>query len=246
MKVASSSRNTVKFQTIVAFARRQIEAGAWASDARVPSENELADRFNVSRMTARRALDQLALDGLIVRRRGAGSFVAANGVRSSFLVIRNVADEVRDSGREYSSVVLRHRAAPASRNIALALEVTAGEPVFHSLIVHRADGEPIQLESRYVRPDAAPDYLSADLTAETPNQYLQRVCPLVKAAQELSAALPTRRECRALAIHQREPCLVISRVTWTRTGLASYARILCPAARYRIAGQLHFSSQLEG
>lgn len=234
----------VKFQAIVAHCRGQIEAGSWSVDSKVPSENELADEFRVSRMTARRALDQLALDGFIVRRRGAGSFVAANGVRSSFLEIRNVADEVRESGRAYSSAVLRHCALEATRRVAIALELEPGARVFHSLLVHRADDEPIQLEYRYVRPDAAPGYLEADLATETPNQYLQRVCPLAKAVQDLTAALPTRRECAALGVRPHEPCLLITRVTWARSGLVSYARILCPARRYRLSGQLHFSSQL--
>jgi GntR family histidine utilization transcriptional repressor len=233
-----------KFQLIVAHGRRQIETGAWATESKVPSENELAERFQVSRMTARRALDQLAVDGLIVRRRGSGSFVAANGVRSSFLVIRNVADEVVESGREYSSSVQRHRVIQATRRIAAALEVEIGDPVFSSIIVHQADGVPIQLEFRYVRPDAAPEYLQADLASETPNHYLQRVCPLAKASQELTAALPTKRERKALGIGQYEPCLEITRVTWSRQGLVSFARILCPARRYRLSGQLHFSSQL--
>ena len=235
----------VKFQAIVAHGRSQIEVGAWPVESRVPSENELADRFGVSRMTARRALDQLALDGLIVRRRGAGSFVASNGVRSSFLVIRNIADEIAESGRDYSNSVKRHSVIRATRVVADALEVEVGDAVFHSLIVHCADAQPVQLESRYVRPDAAPGYLDADLLRETPNQYLQRSCPLAKAAQEVSAALPTSRECAALQIGPHDPCLEISRVTWSRAGIVSYARILCPARRYRLSGQLHFSSQLK-
>jgi GntR family histidine utilization transcriptional repressor len=133
----------------------------------------------------------------------------------------------------------------ATRVVADALEVEVGDAVFHSLIVHCADAQPVQLESRSVRPDAAPGYLDADLLRETPNQYLQRSCPLAKAAQEVSAALPTSRECAALQIGPHDPCLEISRVTWSRAGIVSYARILCPARRYRLSGQLHFSSQLK-
>jgi GntR family transcriptional regulator, histidine utilization repressor len=243
--VTRAASPPAKFLAIVAHGRNQIETGAWAVETKVPSENELADHFGVSRMTARRALDQLALDGLIVRRRGAGSFVASNGVRSSFLVIRNVADEVAESGRAYTSTIKRHSVIRATRCVADALEIESGAEIFHSVIVHCADGDPVQLEYRYVRPDAAPGYLDADLHRETPNQYLQRCCPLARAVQELSAALPTRRECAALRIGPHDPCLEISRVTWSHAGLVSYARILCPARRYRLAGQLHFSSQLK-
>lgn len=233
-----------KFGSIVEFAKRRISAGAWRAGERVPSENELSAQFNVSRMTARRALDQLALDGLIVRRRGSGSFIANNGVRSSFMVIRNIADEITESGRSYSSRVLKQAAAAATRKVAAELELQAGDEVFRSIIVHLADRVPVQLEDRHVRKSSAPGYLSADLTLETPNYYLQRCCPLTDVRQEVAAGMPTRGQCEALQIRRGEPCLVITRVTAARVGLVSYVRILAPASRYRLSGQLHFSSRI--
>ncbi len=232
-----------KFEAIVQFARRRIHSGTWNAGQRAPSENELSEQFGVSRMTARRALDQLALAGDIVRRRGAGSFIADDSVRSSYLVIRNIADEVRDSGRRYTSSVRRHCELPCDAEVAAALELDRGDAVYHSLMVHLADGQPVQLEYRYIRPDAAPEYLSVDLTTETPNQYLQRTCPLVEAHQEIAATTPKAQQCQLLGIRRSEPCLLISRVTRAKCGLVSYARILAPSSRYRIGGRLHFTSQ---
>ena len=229
---------------ILDFAKTQIDSGAWRSGTRVPSENELSDQFSVSRMTARRALDQLALDGLIVRRIGAGSFIADNGVRSSFLVIRNIADEIAETGRDYSSRVLKHRAVAAPRAIAESLRLEERAEVYHSLIVHIGDDLPVQLEYRYVRKDAAPAYLSVDLSVETPNHYLQRCCPLTEAQQRIAATLPSKFECKALSIGKNEPCLLITRTTASREGLVSCARIVAPASRYQLAGQLHFSSKV--
>lgn len=233
-----------KFVAILDYAKHQIGRGAWHIGTRVPSENELSEMFSVSRMTARRALDQLALDGVIVRRRGAGSFIANNGVRSSFLVIRNIAEEIAETGRRYSSRVLRHCPVAATRAVAEALGLEVRAQVYHSLIVHVGDDEPVQLEYRYVRKDAAPDYLTVDLTVETPNHYLQNCRPLTDAQQRISAVLPNKAQCRALAVEGGEPCLVITRVTSSREGLVSYARILAPVSRYQLAGQLHFSSKV--
>lgn len=235
-----------KFGTIVEFAKRRITAGSWRAGERVPSENELAAQFKVSRMTARRALDQLALDGLVIRRRGSGSFIASNGVRSSFMVVRNIADEIAESGRSYSSRVLKQVATAATRRVAEELELEIGDEVFHSVIVHLADGRPVQLEDRYVRPGSAPGYLQANLSLETPNHYLQRICPLTHARQEVTAGAATVKQCEVLEIRHGEPCLVITRVTTAHVGLVSYARILAPASRYKLSGQLHFSSKIEG
>lgn len=233
-----------KFEVIVHFARRRIRSGTWMPGDRTPSENELSEQFGVSRMTARRALDQLALAGDIVRRRGAGSFIADDSVRSSFLVIRNIADEVVDNGQRYGSRVLRQCALSCDAEVAAALELERGAIVYHSLIVHLADEEAVQLEYRYVRPDAAPQYLEADLSTETPNHYLQRTCPLVEARQDVSAALPKSRQSELLGVRRNEPCLLITRVTSSSRGLVSYARILAPSSRYRLSGRLHFTSQI--
>lgn len=233
-----------KFETILRFARAKISTGHWGVGDKVPSENELCAQFAVSRMTARRALEQLALDGLLIRRRGAGSYIADQGVRSSFLSIRSISQEVAESGRAYRARVLTHRAVPATEALSYALELKKGAQVFHSLIAHLADQEAVQLEYRYVRPDAVPRYLATDFSRETPNEYLQRLCPLTDARQEISAAMPTPKECRILAIDDGEPCLLITRTTAARIGLVSFARILAPASRYRLAGELHFTGRI--
>jgi GntR family histidine utilization transcriptional repressor len=233
-----------KFQTIVQFARRRIHSGSWGPGERAPSENELSEQFGVSRMTARRALHELARAGEIVRRRGAGSFIADDSVRSSYLVIRNIADEIRDSGQLYRSRVLRHCAIPCSLDVATALDVERGSTIYHSLVTHLADDRAVQLEYRYIRSDAAPEYLKVDLAAETPNHYLQRTCPLIEARQEISAAIASAKECDLLGIRRSEPCLLITRITRAKRGLVSYARILAPSSRYRLNGRLHFTSQV--
>lgn len=244
--VCLNGKQSVKFDSIVSYVRKRIDSGAWQPGNRVPSENQLCEQFGISRMTAKRALDELAQDGLIVRRRGAGSFMAGNSVRSSFLAIRNIADEIAETGRVYSNRVLRQREVAASKEVASLLGLRPGDPVFHSLIVHVGDGEPVQLEYRYVRKDVVPGYLDVDLSLETPNHYLQRCCPLTDARECISAALPTRTQCAALSIEAMQPCLLITRVTKWRKGLVSYARILAPASRYQLAGQLQFSSNLQG
>src|SRR3546814_8070202 len=74
---------------------------------------------------------------------------------------------------------------------ALLRGLLRGYAVFHSLIVHREDGQPVQLEDRWVNPAAAPDYLSQDFTAITPHQYLQATAPLSEAEHVVMAAMPT-------------------------------------------------------
>ena len=74
--MASDKLKLPQFALIKQYLRGQIDAGIWVVGTRTPSENELASTFSVSRMTARRALQELADEGLLLRKPGMGSFVA--------------------------------------------------------------------------------------------------------------------------------------------------------------------------
>ena len=85
---------------------QNIESGEWPEYSPVPSENALANEFSVSRMTARRALQELAEQGVIVRNQGAASVVASIKSQSSMLAIRNIADEIVERGHQHTAQCL--------------------------------------------------------------------------------------------------------------------------------------------
>lgn len=74
-----------KFAQIKQFILENIRAGHWQENDRVPSENELTNQFQVSRMTARRALSELTEAGILTRNQGLGTFVASFKSQSSLL-----------------------------------------------------------------------------------------------------------------------------------------------------------------
>jgi len=73
----TKSNSLPKFAAIKEFIFSQIESGQWPEHSRVPSEHELCEQFAVSRMTARRALQELTEQGVLYRTQGVGSFVAS-------------------------------------------------------------------------------------------------------------------------------------------------------------------------
>ena len=95
-----------KFTVIKQHICDNIESGQWQQHSKVPSENELALEFNVSRMTARRALQELTEQGLLVRTQGAGTFVATFKSQSSLLEIRNIADEIHERNNIHHCEIL--------------------------------------------------------------------------------------------------------------------------------------------
>jgi len=215
---------------------RLIESGEWGIASRVPSENQLAAEFKVSRMTARRALLELAHEGWLVRSQGLGTFVADRKPALSMLEVRNIADEIVERGHRYTNKVLRLEADDAAGAVAMNLGIGVGARVFHSVIVHVENDVPVQLEDRYTNPAVARDYLAHDFTRETPNAYLSRLAPIEAIEHTIEAVLPAAHVARWLQIARTEACLQISRRTWSSGRIASYARLVHPGSRYRIGG----------
>jgi GntR family histidine utilization transcriptional repressor len=237
----TTEKNTPKFATIKEFMFSQIESGNWPEHSRVPSENELASQFNVSRMTARRALQELTEQGVLYRTQGVGSFVASAKSQSALLEIRNIADEIQARGHFHSAELVQLSQIPCPTVVASALGLQRNDPVYFSLIVHFDNQQPLQLEARFVNPLQVPDYLLQDFTRQTPHEYLSAVAPLTEADHVVEAILPDTFTCKYLRITQQEPCLRLTRRTFSRGGAVSFAYLTSAGSRYRLGGHLNIT-----
>ncbi|MBY3175070.1 histidine utilization repressor [Rhizobium leguminosarum] len=212
----------------------RIHSGEWPPKYRVPSENELVVELGVSKMTANRALRELANEGELIRIQGVGSFVAERKGYSALFEVRNIAEEIAERGHVHEAAVVVLAQEAASPEVADALELPIGAAVFHSLIVHSENGVPVQIEDRFVHPEAAPEYLAQDFSTLTPNAYLTAAAPLSGSEHVVEAAMPQAWECKLLTIMKTEPCLTIRRRTWSAKQVVSTARLVYPGHRYRL------------
>ena len=232
-----------KFEQIKKFILDQIESGAWQEDKLVPSENKLAAQFAVSRMTARRALEELSLQGILYRTKGSGTYVASLKAQGSMFEIRDIADEIQERGHKYSARQIELSSVEAVAPIAIALGVEIGEQVFHSVVVHHDNGKPVQVEERFVNQHIVPDYLNQDFTQLTPHEYLSKIAPLTEARHTIEAISPSEQLTDWLQLTQAEPCLQLIRRTSSKQGMVCFARIVSPGTRYRLGGQLTFNKR---
>lgn len=232
-----------KFSSIKEHIYKKISSGEWPERHPVSSENALALQFKVSRMTARRALQELADEGLVMRTQGSGTFVAPIKSQTSFMAIRNIADEVRARRHLYRAHVQLLRAEDATEQLVDALNVEPGERIWHSVITHYENEFPVQVEERYVNPRLVPHYLKQDFTRMTPHEYLCEVTPLTEASHEIEAVMPRPQVCQWLELEKPEPCLRIVRRTWCAEGVVTYAVLTHPGSRFRLGGHLTFSSR---
>src|SRR3954451_14881818 len=122
---------TARYLHVKQYVLRKIADGSLRSGERVPSENELVRELEVARMTANRALRELAADGVLVRVAGVGTFVAEPRVHSHPLQVRNIADEIRSRGHEYEARIVFLGSISASREIGERCGVSAGARLDH-------------------------------------------------------------------------------------------------------------------
>ena len=210
--------------------------GRWAPGALMPSEAELVAQFAVSRMTVNRALRELQTEGLVQRTQGVGTFAAPLHRVSSTLTIRDLHDEIESRSHRHQAVVHEKRGERANAALSAQLGVASGSRVFHTLIVHHENGVPLQCEDRYVNPACAPHYLEQDFTRTTPTHYLFEVTALWRAQYSIESSRPTAQEARLLGIAADEPCLVVTRRTFTRNAAITIARLVHPGTRYVLEG----------
>jgi GntR family histidine utilization transcriptional repressor len=217
----------------------RIESGQWPPHTRVPSENELVATLGISKLTAHRALRELAVEGYLKRVRGIGTFVASRRAQAGLLEIRPISDEIRERGGLHTCRVHLLTLENASGSVASALEIPAGAPVFHSIMVHRENNLPLQLADRYVNPVLAPDYLDQDFTRITPSHYLFERCRMVEAEHVVESAMPDHQAQQWLEIGPNESCLIVRRRTWDESGrISTVVTLTHPASRYHLAGRI--------
>lgn len=214
-----------------------IARGAHGETRLLPSENELVKLLGVSRMTVNRALRELADTGLVTRVPGVGTFSADRKSELSAIDVRDIAEEIRQRGGVYDCRIEKVAAERATSELADDLGLKRGDRVFHSVIIHREDGIPIQVEDRFVNPEGAPNYLTADFTRQTPHVYLSQASPLTDAEHLIEAVIPGATDRKRLRIGPGEACLLVRRRTWSGRICCSCATLLHPSSRYRITSR---------
>ena len=226
------------YQRVKRMIADRIKAGTWNPGDRISSEAELVKALGVSRMTINRALRELTIEGTLTRVQGVGTFVAMAKPQAALFEVRNIAEEIAERGHQHRAEVLTLKAEPAPDDIAATFGLKPGSRVFHSVLLHRENELPVQLEDRYVDPRHAADYLQQDFTRQTPYVYLTAIAPISEAEHIIEAVLPSTSERNLLKIDAHEPCLQLTRRTWSAGKPVSHVRLIYPGSRYRLSGRI--------
>jgi GntR family transcriptional regulator len=220
-----------------------LEAGEWRPGEAIPSEGELAVRFGVSQGTARKAIDALAADNLVVRRQGKGTFVATHTEEraSMFRFLRIRRGDGRD---EYpASRIIDLKRGKASADIARQLEVRAGSAVIVLRRVLEFSGEPVVLDEIVLPATLYRGLTKAKLDAYRGSIYsffeTQFGVRTLRAQERLGAIAADAPTSAILAVRPGEPLLCVDRVTFTYGNRpVEWRRGLCTTRRHHYINEL--------
>ncbi|HEY4253313.1 MAG TPA: histidine utilization repressor [Roseomonas sp.] len=224
------------YQQIKDYVLDRIQSGGWREGAMISSEEEMTRQFSVSRMTVNRALRELTAEQVLHRVQGLGTFVAQRKYQSTVVEIRNIAAEITARGNAHSATVLRMQPVQADAATAGEFDIARRTRLFHSVILHRENGAPVQIEDRHVNPKLFPDYMTQDFTRTTPNEYLTATAPIQKVEFRVEALMPDATLRGQLAMEAGTPCLVLHRRTWSFGQVATVANLWHPGSRYSFTG----------
>jgi GntR family transcriptional regulator len=213
VKVSLTKRSAeARYQEIERWLRRRVLRSA-AGDP-LPSELELAARFGVSRMTARQAVQNLAAEGLVQRRRGAGTFVAPRPIHRHEGSLMSFTEDMRRRGMKASSRLLEAGLRPATTADLEALRLPDGARVVAISRLRLADGVPLAIEHAALPAECA-GVLADDLETGSLHDSLAATGrrPILSRSW-IRARLATAAEARLLEIPPRSALLIERRIIY--------------------------------
>ncbi len=229
-----STSYTPLYIQIASILRQSIENGQFNKGEKLPSENELVQRFGISRITATAALDELVKARLAYRQRGRGTFVAQPFL-SNFSFFSSFTEDMRERGLEPSSRLVCRRVVKPDQEILEKLRMSADADYYCLKRVRLANNEPVVYQSAYLPVEMYPALERTDFE----KQYLYEVMRKTygykptwgEAIVEARAA--TSEEADFLDIKNGAPVLIIWHLTLDdRSVVLEYVRSVYRSDRF--------------
>lgn len=203
----------------------KITKGEWAPGSLVPNEIELATTFGCARATVNRAMRELADDGLIERRRKAGTRVRMTPIRQARFDIPIVRAEIEEKGAEYRYSLAESSIEPAPDWLRARLKLSDKGEILRLVCMHYADGDPYQHEDRWINLASLPQARTVNFSDVGPNEWLVSTIPFSDVEISFSAGLADQRLTDYLTCTIGDPVFTIERSTWWEGQAVTYVRL---------------------
>ncbi|WP_263352841.1 phosphonate metabolism transcriptional regulator PhnF [Acidicapsa acidisoli] len=198
----------------------EIARGDYQAGDRLPSEDELLARFGVSRITVRRAVQNLTQRGIVEIRRGLGTFVLAPRFSHELTRLTGFVEDMNTQGRKASARVISQSEVAASVGVARHLGISRGTRVIRIERVRLADSIPMSFDETYLPLEIGREIVRNDLRVMPIFTLLEEKygVPLIEAEYSLEAATASAHVAEALSVPEGSPIFRIERTSFTTDG----------------------------
>lgn len=221
--------------------QKQIDSGDLQPGESLPSEREYAEKFEISRMTARQALNQLVNNGYLYRIQGKGTFVADKKIEKPLFGITSFTEDMLARGMKPSSELLHFELIPATGYIANQLQIKEHHPVYEIKRIRLADDVPMAIETNYISANLVKG-LTEQIVNHSIYAYMENQLGLriEQATQTIESSIAEPIEAQSLQIKPGVPVMRIQRTAYLHDGTpAEYVISSYRADRYKFMVQMH-------
>lgn len=193
-----------------------IESGEIAPDEQIPSERELIERYQVSRITIRKAIDELAAEGYLYKIQGKGTYVKAEEVSSNLVSIVSSTEDVVRLGKHPSKKLVVSEIVEAGPKKAKALEISPEDRLYMIGRIMYADQEPLNYTLTFLPEKLFPRLPRQNLEKDSLYQLLQTGygVKITKARRTMEAILAKAEIAEYLEIKEDSPIILFRCVTY--------------------------------
>jgi GntR family transcriptional regulator len=213
----SGTQESLLYSRVETVLASEISDGNLRVGDQLPTEDILIARFEVSRITIRRAIQNLVGRGLVEIRRGKGTFVAPPKMTQELTELSGFVEDMHAVGRKPTARVISKEIVIADTTVAGHLALTKGQRVVRIRRVRVADGVPISFDETYLPLEIGKKIMSHNLKVEPIFSLLERKydVPLIEAEYKLEAVAAETEVAAALRVKQGSPIFRIERTSYS-------------------------------
>jgi GntR family transcriptional regulator len=210
----------------------------------LPGEFSLSEQLGISRLVVHRAMRELVTEGLLIRMRAKGTFVAPQ-MKHSFIVtgpLFSMTEDMTIDALEPSNRILLHEVIPVNEEVGKGLQLPSGASVIHFKNLRLAKGLPFAIEEIYLSYQRFPSLADTDMNDRSLYTALEKNYHAYpqESLDLISADSAAREEARLLGIITGAPVMRVVRTSTDRDGNpVEYTRIVFHAGRYQLVARMH-------
>src|SRR5512135_3653373 len=223
-----SMRDAINFESHIPYyiqlmdiLREKVQQSEWRPGDQIPGEQDLCERYQVSRTVVRQALRELEYEGVITRQKGKGTFISLPKISEGLVQkLTGFYQDMIERGLKPGTKVLHQNVSPASEKVARFLDLATGTQVIDIQRLRYINDEPIQLVTTYIPFELCPSLATVDLTNRSLYEFIEKECGIFieKGNRYIEAVVANEYEASLLGIERGSPLLMLDSVSYSDDG----------------------------